>query len=246
MSDGKFGGSGLGRASGDSSYGFFAGNGSAPGSAPSSAPSSGPSSFGGASTFGAPAPAAPPAFGTPTYGPGGLNPYGAPGAPAYVGAAPGRTKRSIVALVVVALVVVVGGFGGYRYYQHHRAITLPATLDGLTRSTDPKVTASLDTSKKSVQAQNPDFALDAAVYGTGKNVAFLLIGRGDVNMANELAATGGATKQVGSSTCLVQANKTLVACIRTGGQLTVMVLTANLKGDFDRAAGMVDEAWNQQ
>jgi hypothetical protein len=247
MSDGKFGGPPMGRSADDSSYGFFAGRGGGPTSSfGGPAAAAGSSSFAGPSTFGAGAPSAPSTFGAPTYGPSGASPFSAPTTVPYSGGSSSGSKRGLVALVVLAVVVVVGGFGGFRYYQHNRGITVPTTLGGLAPSTDTRVTSVLTTIKKSVQASNKDFNLDAAVYGSGKNIAFLLIGRGDVNVTDELAAFKGATQQVGANTCLVQADKSAVGCLRTGGQLTVIVFTANIKGDLTRASGMVDEAWGQQ
>ena len=43
-----------------------------------------------------------------------------------------------------------------------------------------------------------------------------------------------------------QTDKTVVGCLRTGGQLTVIVFTTNVNGDLTRASSLVDEAWRQQ
>jgi len=44
----------------------------------------------------------------------------------------------------------------------------------------------------------------------------------------------------------VETDKSAVACLRTGGQLTVIVFTGYVKGDLTQASKMVDEAWSQQ
>jgi len=252
MGNNTFGGSGSGRSADDSSFGFFAGKGGSDGSSSFG----GPSTFGGAPPASAPAPTGPafgaptgPAFGAPTYGPGtpsGSGAFGAPISTVSSGGSTGRSTRTKVGAVVLSLFVLGGAFSAYRYFEHHRAITIPTSLGGLAKSSDTRYTSVLDLAKKTVQDKNPDFNLDAAVYASPKDAAFLLVGRGDVNVDEELAAMEGTTQHVGANTCVVQTGRSAVACLRTGGQLTVMVITGNVKGDVTQASKMVDEAWNQQ
>jgi len=253
MGNSTFGGSGSGRSADDSSYGFFSGKGGGDGGSSSFG---GPSTFGGAPPASAPAPTGPafgapsgPAFGAPTYGPGtpsGSGAFGAPTSAVSSGGSTGRSTRTKVGAALLGLFVLGSAFSGYRYLQHHRAITIPTSLGGLPKSSDARYTSILDLAKKSVQDKNPDFNLDAAVYAGPKAAAFLLVGRGDVNVGEELSAIDGATQQVGANTCVVETDKSAVACLRTGGQLTVIVFTGYVKGDLTQASKMVDEAWAQQ
>ncbi len=200
------------------------------------------------SQFGAPV-SAPPQFGSPAG-------FGAPSPTPYAPSAGAPTTRNPVVLAAAALLVVValvvGGWFGWQAYQRNKAITVPATLAGLARSSDPEIVQGVQQAVSQLQGLDGSLRIDGAGYGEGKRLALLVIGRGAVNdsasfsdIQGNLSGGGVLTPvQIGKNTCGSAAQLGVAFCVRTSRTMFAEVVF--LTGTAPEASAALDEAWAEQ
>ncbi len=245
MSDDRF--SSAPAPSGDNRFGYFAAPGATTGS-----PFGGPPAAPAASPFGGP-PAEPAQPGAPLPVPPGPATFGSPYAATPPAPAPKRRGFRLrpVILGVVALVLLGGAFQGYRSWKQNQPITMPTTLAGLPRATDPKITTLTADLGTKLQQENKDLTTLAAAYSTPgdlTNVLMVAVGRGHTDISKDFSDTGGqfgAPTQVGASSCAVSSDKGATVCERTSGDLTAIVVSIGSKGPQtpEAVSAAVDELW---
>ena len=208
-----------------------------------------------------------PASGPPDVG--ALPPPAGPN-PQYLGSTsspvtPTAARRTNWPLIggIAAVVVIVLGIGAFfliravvtKAVDTTKAVSVPATLGGLPKSTDPTLSQAAGTLEQAFDSVPKPIARGSAIYGSqqqGKVLILLIVRSNEGNTANEFFAgtakgsgfTFGSRSRVGNSECATATGQPVTACLRTADNLFVAVL--GVGQDAAAVAASVDEAFAPQ